>query len=84
MPDPEVVAHSLRRRHDPPGSLTPREREAVTHMAKLRTNAATATALVVGAGAMGNNVTSIFQKFGLDDARNDHGRVLAVLTWLQL
>lgn len=62
VPDPEVVAQSLRRRHDPPGSLTPREREAVTHMAEGRTNAAIATALFVGTGAVGKNVTSSFRE----------------------
>lgn len=81
--DPEVVAQLLRRRHDPPGSLTPREREAVTQMAEGRTNAAIATALVVGTGAVRKNVTSSFQKLGLDDARNNHRRVLAVLARLQ-
>ena len=81
--DPEVVAQLLRRRHDPLGSLTPREREVLTHMAQGRTNAAIATALVVGTGAVEKNVTSIFQKLGLDDAGNDHRRVLAVLAWLQ-
>lgn len=81
--DPEVVAQLLGRRRDPLGSLTPREREVLTHMAEGRTNAAIATVMVVGAGAVEKNVTSIFQKLGLDDSGNDHRRVLAVLAWLQ-
>jgi DNA-binding NarL/FixJ family response regulator len=81
--DPEVVAQLLGRRHDPLGSLTPREREVLTHMAEGRTNTAIASALVIGTGAVEKNVTSIFQKLGLDDSGNDHRRVLAVLAWLQ-
>lgn len=81
--DPEVVAQLLGRRRDPLGSLTPREREVLTHMAEGRTNTAIATAMVVGTGAVEKNVTSIFQKLGLDDSGNDHRRVLAVLAWLQ-
>jgi hypothetical protein len=45
--DPEVVAQLLARRHDPPGSLTPREREVVTHMADCCMNAAIETAMLV-------------------------------------
>jgi DNA-binding NarL/FixJ family response regulator len=81
--DPEVVAQLLGRRHDPLASLTRREREVLTHMAEGRTNTAIASALVIGTGAVEKNVTSIFQKLGLDDSGNDHRRVLAVLTWLQ-
>jgi DNA-binding NarL/FixJ family response regulator len=81
--DPEVVAQLLGRRHDPLESLTAREREVLTHMAEGRTNAAIAAAMVIGTGAVEKNVTSIFQKLGLDDSGTDHRRVLAVLAWLQ-
>jgi DNA-binding NarL/FixJ family response regulator len=81
--DPEVVAQLVGRRHDPLSTLTPREREVLTYMAEGRTNSAISKALVIGTGAVEKNVTSIFQKLGLDDAGNDHRRVLAVLTWLQ-
>lgn len=81
--DPEVVAQLIGRRHDPLETLTPREREVLTGMAEGRTNAAIASALVIGVGAVEKNVTSIFQKLGLDDSGSDHRRVLAVLTWLQ-
>lgn len=81
--DPEVVAHLLGRRHDPLAQLTPREREVMALIAEGRTNAAIAKQLVIGIGAVEKNVTSIFQKLGLEDSDSDHRRVLAVLTWLQ-
>ena len=81
--DPEVVAQLLGRRHDPLATLTPREHEVMALMAEGRTNAAIASALVIGIGAVEKNVTSIFQKLGLDDSGTDHRRVLAVLAWLQ-
>jgi DNA-binding NarL/FixJ family response regulator len=81
--DPEVVAQLVGRRHDPLESLTPRERDVLTWMAEGRTNTAIASGLVIGVGAVEKNVTSIFQKLGLDDSGTDHRRVLAVLAWLQ-
>jgi len=81
--DPEVVAQLIGRRHDPLASLTPREREVLALMGEGRTNAAIANTLVIGTGAVEKNVTSIFQKLGLDDSGTDHRRVLAVLAWLQ-
>lgn len=81
--DPEVVAQLLGRRHDPLSTLTPREHEVMALMAEGRTNGAIASALVIGTGAVEKNVTSIFQKLGLDDSGSDHRRVLAVLAWLQ-
>ncbi len=81
--DPEVVGQLLGRRHDPLATLTPREREVMALMAEGRTNAAIASSLVIGTGAVEKNVTSIFQKLALDDSGSDHRRVLAVLTWLQ-
>jgi DNA-binding NarL/FixJ family response regulator len=81
--DPEVVAQLIGRRGDPLSSLTPREREVLVHMAEGRTNTAIGAAMFIGVGAVEKNVTSIFQKLGLDDSGSDHRRVLAVLTWLQ-
>ncbi len=81
--DPEVVGQLLGRRHDPLETLTPREHEVLALMAEGRTNVAIAARLVIGVGAVEKNVTSIFQKLGLDDSGTDHRRVLAVLTWLQ-
>ena len=81
--DPEVVAQLIGRRHDPLSTLTPREREVLALMGEGRTNAAISAALFIGTGAVEKNVTSIFQKLGLDDSGSDHRRVLAVLAWLQ-
>jgi DNA-binding NarL/FixJ family response regulator len=81
--DPEVVAQLLGRRHDPLGSLTPRELEVLSLMAEGRTNSAIAEALFISTGAVEKHVTSIFGKLGLEDSGSDHRRVLAVLTWLQ-
>ena len=81
--DPEVVAQLVGRRQDPLMTLTPREHEVMTLVAEGRTNAAIATQLVIGVGAVEKNVTSIFQKLNLEDSGSDHRRVLAVLTWLQ-
>jgi DNA-binding NarL/FixJ family response regulator len=82
--DPEVVRQLLTRRTDPLAALTPREREVLTLMAEGRTNAAIASRLFIGVGAVEKNVTSIFQKLALEDSGDDHRRVLAVLAYLQL
>ncbi|WP_374010744.1 response regulator transcription factor [Leifsonia sp. LS-T14] len=81
--DPQVVRELLTRRTDPLATLTPREREVLELMAEGRTNAGIAARMVVGVGAVEKNVTSIFQKLGLEDSGDDHRRVLAVLAFLQ-
>ena len=81
--DPQVVRELLVRRTDPLAALTPREREVLQLMAEGRTNAGIAQRLVIGVGAVEKNVTSIFQKLGLEDSGDDHRRVLAVLAFLQ-
>jgi DNA-binding NarL/FixJ family response regulator len=81
--DPQVVRELLGRRHDPLDSLTPRERDVLQLMAEGRANTGISERLVIGVGAFEKNVTSIFQKLGLDDTGSDHRRVLAVLAWLQ-
>ena len=81
--DPLVVAQLIGRSRDPLASLTARERDVLVLMAEGRTNAAIAAALVIGTGAVEKNISSIFQKLGLDDSGSDHRRVLAVLAWLQ-
>lgn len=81
--DPQVVRELLARRADPVDALTPREREVLGLMAEGRTNAGIAERLFIGVGAVEKNVTSIFQKFQLDDSGSDHRRVLAVLAFLQ-
>ncbi|PVZ93987.1 DNA-binding response regulator [Amnibacterium flavum] len=81
--DPLVVSEMIARRHDPIANLTPREADVLALMAEGRTNQAIASALVIGTGAVEKNVTSIFQKLGLEDSGSEHRRVLAVLAFLQ-
>jgi DNA-binding NarL/FixJ family response regulator len=83
--DPAVVSQLVgrRRRDDPLGELTPREREVLELMAEGRTNHAIADQLVVTERAVEKHVTSIFAKLRLAPAAEDHRRVLAVLAYLQ-
>jgi DNA-binding NarL/FixJ family response regulator len=67
----------------PLAAHTPRERGVLGLMAEGRANASIASILVIGVGAAEKNVTSIFQKLGLDDSGSDHRRVLAVLAFLR-
>ncbi|MDQ1495972.1 MAG: hypothetical protein QOG69_2455 [Actinomycetota bacterium] len=83
--DPEVVAQLLARsrRSHPLDKLTAREREVLALISEGRSNAAIATQLVVGEGAVEKHVSSIFSKLGLMPAESDHRRVLAVLRYLE-
>jgi DNA-binding NarL/FixJ family response regulator len=83
--DPEVVAQLLgrRRREDPLGELSPREREVLELMAEGRSNHAIAEAMVVTERAVEKHVTSIFGKLKLPPTAEDHRRVLAVLRFLR-
>jgi DNA-binding NarL/FixJ family response regulator len=82
--DPEVVSalFAQRRRQDPLGALSPREREVLALMAEGRTNTAIGRELVVSQGAVEKHISSIFSKLGLPPSEDDHRRVMAVLTWL--
>ena len=82
--DPTVVSQLVgrRRRDDPIGDLTPREREVLGLMAEGRSNAGIAERLVVTERAVEKHVTSIFSKLRLPATAEDHRRVLAVLTYL--
>jgi DNA-binding NarL/FixJ family response regulator len=81
--DPEVVRQLLRRRRDPLGALTPREREVLGLIAEGRSNAAIATRLVVTEAAVAKHIRAILQKLDLPQAEDDHRRVLAVLAYLR-
>jgi DNA-binding NarL/FixJ family response regulator len=86
--DREVVAELVRARSPRDGegalgSLTPREREALTLMAEGRTNAAIARAMVVTPGAVEKHISNIFGKHDLPATDDDHRRVLAVLAFLR-
>ena len=80
--DPEVVAQLLlRRKNDPAGRLTPREREVLALMAEGKSNSDIAAALVVSDSAVAKHINSIFTKLDLSAADGDR-RVLAVLHFL--
>ncbi|MEV7969254.1 response regulator transcription factor [Sphaerisporangium sp. NPDC088356] len=84
--DPQVVAQLMvrRRRDDPLGSLTPREREVLGLMAEGKSNPAVGRQLVITDGAVEKHVRSIFNKLGLyADDGDQHRRVLAVLAYLR-
>ena len=83
--DPEVVVQVLgrRRRDDPLVELTERDREVLALMAEGRSNQAIARRLVLTERAVEKHVTSIFDKLGLTPTREDHRRVLAVLSFLR-
>jgi DNA-binding NarL/FixJ family response regulator len=82
--DPEVVAQLLgrRRREDPLGELSPREREVLELMAEGRSNQGIAERLVITERAVQKHATNIFRKLGLAESSDDHRRVLAVLALL--
>jgi DNA-binding NarL/FixJ family response regulator len=82
--DPSVVSQLVgRRRDDPIGDLTPREREVLGLMAEGRSNQGIAERLVITERAVEKHVTSIFGKLRLPAAAEDHRRVLAVLAYLR-
>ncbi|MEU9832697.1 response regulator transcription factor [Streptosporangium sp. NPDC048047] len=84
--DPQVVSQLMvrRRRDDPLGSLTPREREVLSLMAEGRSNPAIGRHLVISEGAVEKHIRNIFAKLGLYAEDGDqHRRVLAVLAYLR-
>lgn len=83
--DREVVAQLLvrRRRDDPLGGLTAREREVLALMAEGRSNTSIARTLVVSDGAVEKHIGNIFAKLALVPGDEQHRRVLAVLTYLR-
>jgi DNA-binding NarL/FixJ family response regulator len=84
--DPEVVQRMVGRSREegPLDELTPREREVLGLMAEGRSNQGIADALVVTVAAVERHITSIFSKLSLQQAPDDHRRVLAVLQYLRL
>ena len=81
--DQEVVRQLLRRRRDPLGALTPREREVLALIAEGRSNGAIAARLVVTEAAVAKHIRAILQKLDLPQDEQDHRRVLAVLAYLR-
>jgi DNA-binding NarL/FixJ family response regulator len=82
--DPALVAElvTARRRNDPLGVLSAREREVLALMAEGRSNAGIARRLWVTEGTVEKHVRSILTKLTLPETTDDHRRVLAVLTFL--
>ena len=70
------------RRADSLATLTPREREVLSLMARGRSNAAIASTLVISAGVVEKHVASVFAKLGLAPSDNDNRRVIAALKYL--
>jgi DNA-binding NarL/FixJ family response regulator len=83
--DPSVVSQLVgrRRRDDPIGELSPREREVLELMAEGLSNSAIAARVFLTDRGVEKHVTSIFQKLRLPVAANTHRRVLAVIAFLQ-
>lgn len=83
--DPEVIGALLARHRDssPIASLTPREREVLSHMAQGRSNAAIAASMFITEKAVGKHTNSIFGKLALEQSEDDNRRVLAVLAYLE-
>ena len=83
--DPGLVQElvSARRRSDPLGVLSEREREVLALMAEGRSNSGIARRLWVTEGTVEKHVRSILAKLSLPETNDDHRRVLAVLTFLE-
>jgi DNA-binding NarL/FixJ family response regulator len=83
--DPEVVQRMVGRRRagGPLDELTPGDLEVLGLMAEGRSNHGIADALTVTVAAVERHVTSIFSRLGLEQAPENHRRVLAVLQYLR-
>jgi DNA-binding NarL/FixJ family response regulator len=83
--DPSVVSQLVgrRRRDDPIGGLTAREREVLELMAEGLSNSAIAARVFLTDRGVEKHVTSIFQKLNLPVAADTHRRVLAVVAFLR-
>jgi DNA-binding NarL/FixJ family response regulator len=83
--DPALVRELVfaRRRRDPLGALSNREREVLALMAEGRSNAGIGRRLWVTEGTVEKHVRSILAKLDLADTSEDHRRVLAVLKFLE-
>lgn len=82
--DPALVQElfAARRREDPLGVLSSREREVLKLMAEGRSNAGIAKKLWITEGTVEKHVSSILTKLGLPETEDDHRRVLAVVRFL--
>jgi len=74
---------NARRADDPLEDLTTREREVLGLMAEGRSNAGIAGQLWLAEGTVEKHVRHILAKLRLPETRDDHRRVLAVVTFLK-
>ena len=83
--DPTIVSRLVgrRRREDPLGELTEREREVLSLLAEGLSNKAIAARLFVTERTVEAHVKQIFRKLHLDANPDSHRRVLAVLAFLR-
>ena len=83
--DPTIVSllFGRRRRTDPLGKLTEREREVLALLAEGLSNKAVAARLFITEATVEAHVKSIFLKLGLPVDPDAHRRVLAVLSYLR-
>ena len=83
--DPGLVQTLVkaRRGDDPLADLTTREREVLALMAEGRSNAGIAGQLWLAEGTVEKHVRHILAKLRLAETKDDHRRVLAVVTFLK-
>jgi DNA-binding NarL/FixJ family response regulator len=83
--DPGLVQTLIkaRRRDDPLSDLTPREREVLALMAEGRSNAGISGQLWLAEGTVEKHIRHILAKLRLPETKDDHRRVLAVVTFLK-
>ena len=83
--DPTIVSRLVgrRRRNNPIGALSEREREVLGLIAEGMSNRAIAARLFVTERTVEAHVTQIFQKLRLPESADQHRRVLAVLAFLR-
>jgi len=83
--DPGLVQELMaaRRVEDPLDALTPRERDVLALMAEGRSNAGIAAKMWLSEATVEKHVRHILGKLRLPQTKDDHRRVLAVVTFLR-